>query len=48
MPNPLHFGEGVMWAAIARIGYRWQIGDGKQVKFWEDNWLASATLAVLF
>jgi hypothetical protein len=28
--------------------YRWKIGDGKRVKFWEDNWLGTSSLAIQF
>ena len=32
------FFEGLMWAAsAAKIGFRWKIGNGKKVKFWEDS-----------
>lgn len=24
-------------ANVAKMGYRWFIGDGKNIKFWEDN-----------
>lgn len=38
-----------MWAARAvKMGYRWQIGNGKKVKFWEDLWLGSSSLAIQF
>jgi hypothetical protein len=30
------------------MGYRWKIGDGKRVKFWEDNWLGTSSLAIQF
>jgi hypothetical protein len=43
------FFKGVMWAAkAAKIGYRWKIGNGRKVKFWEDNWLGSSSLAIQF
>ena len=33
------FWKGVMWAAqAARIGYCWNIGNGRKVRFWEDQW----------
>ncbi|WVZ50554.1 hypothetical protein U9M48_001796 [Paspalum notatum var. saurae] len=32
----------------ARMGFRWKIGDGKRVKFWEDNWLGTSSLATQF
>lgn len=38
-----------MWAAAAtKIGYRWKVGNGKRVKFWEDNWFGSSSLTALF
>lgn len=38
-----------MWAAsAAKMGFRWKIGDGKKVKFWEDNWLGSTSLAIQY
>jgi hypothetical protein len=38
-----------MWAAkAAKLGYRWKIGNGRKIKFWEDNWLGSSSLAVQF
>jgi hypothetical protein len=44
-----HFLKGVMWAAkVANLGIRWKIGDGKKVKFWEDNWLGTSSLAIQF
>ncbi|KAJ1273540.1 hypothetical protein BS78_06G289000 [Paspalum vaginatum] len=44
-----HFFRGVMYAArAAKMGFRWKTGDGKNVKFWEDNWLGSSSLAIQF
>lgn len=38
-----------MWAAsAAKMGFRWKIGDGKKVEFWEDNWLGSTSLAIQY
>jgi len=28
-------------AQAARMGFRWKIGDGKKIRFWEDNWLGT-------
>jgi hypothetical protein len=43
------FFRGFMWAAQAvRMGYRWIIGDGKKIRFWEDNWLGSSNLAIQY
>jgi hypothetical protein len=43
------FFKGMMWASkAAKMGYKWKIGNGKKVKFWEDNWLASSSLAIQY
>lgn len=43
------FCEGLMWAASAtKMGFRWKIGDGRKVKFWEDNWLGNSSLAIQY
>jgi hypothetical protein len=43
------FFKGVMWAAkAAKTGYEWKIDDGKKVKFWEDNWLGTSSLAIQY
>jgi hypothetical protein len=47
--NSSQFFKGFMWAArAASVGYRWKIGNGKRVRFWEDNWLGHSSLAVQF
>jgi len=45
-----NFFKGVMWAVqAAKLGFRWHIGNGgKNIKFWEDNWLGSSSLAIQF
>jgi hypothetical protein len=36
------FWQGVMWATkVVRLGYRWKMGNGKRIRFWEDLWLGS-------
>ena len=36
-----------MWAIqAAKMGYIWKIGNGRNVCFWEDNWLGSSSLAI--
>ncbi|PNT73464.1 hypothetical protein BRADI_2g58801v3 [Brachypodium distachyon] len=38
-----------MWAAkAARFGYRWIVGDGTKIKFWEDTWFGTSSLVVQF
>jgi hypothetical protein len=41
------FWKGVMLAAQAvKHGYRWVVGDGRKIHFWEDTWFGTAPLAV--
>ena len=43
------FFRGFIWAAkAAKFGFRWKVGDGKKIKFWEDNWLGHSSLAIQF
>jgi len=43
------FFRGFMWAAkAAKFSFRWKVGDGKKIKFWEDNWLGHSSLAIQF
>jgi hypothetical protein len=43
------FRKGIKWAAqAARIGYRWKIGNGTRVRFWEDQWFENCSLAIQF
>ncbi|PNT69834.1 hypothetical protein BRADI_2g01182v3 [Brachypodium distachyon] len=43
------FWKGVLWARrAAKMGYRWQVGNGKTVKFWENQWIGNASLAIMF
>jgi hypothetical protein len=30
------------------MGYSWHIGNGKKVRFWEDYWLGSSSLAIQY
>ncbi|KAJ1267594.1 hypothetical protein BS78_07G068500, partial [Paspalum vaginatum] len=44
-----NFFKGFMYAtSAAKMGFRWKIGDGKKVKFWEDNWLESSSVAIQY
>jgi hypothetical protein len=44
-----NFWQGVMCAArVVRMGYRWKVGDGTKIKFWEDMWLGSHSLAIQY
>jgi hypothetical protein len=43
------FWKGVMWAAkAARMGFQWQVGNGKKIKFWEDQWFGTSSLAIQY
>jgi hypothetical protein len=47
--NASPFWKGVMWAAqAAKMGYRWNVGDGKRIRFWKDHWFGSCSLVVQF
>lgn len=38
-----------MWASKAlKFGYRWVIGNGEKVRFWEDSWFGTSPLSVQF
>jgi hypothetical protein len=44
-----NFWKGVLWATrVARMGYMWKVGDGTSVRFWEDNWIGSSSLAIQY
>jgi hypothetical protein len=39
----------MMWAAkAAKMGYRWKISNGKKIRFWEDLWFGSYSLAIQY
>jgi hypothetical protein len=43
------FWKGVMWASrAAKMGYQWKVGNGRNIKFWEDHWFGHCSLAILF
>jgi hypothetical protein len=47
--NSSKFWKGFMWAANAtKFGSRWNLGNGMQVKFWEDTWFGTSPLAVIW
>lgn len=44
-----NFWKGVSWATkVAKMGYKWKLGDGNKVKFWEDVWVGTSSLAIQF
>jgi hypothetical protein len=30
------------------MGYRWKIGNGRKVRFWEDLWFSTCSLAIQY
>jgi hypothetical protein len=43
------FWKGVLCATkVAKMGFKWNIGIGYKVKFWEDHWFGSCSLAIQF
>jgi hypothetical protein len=35
-------------AEAVRFGYKWKIGNGRSVRFWEDIWFGNTNLATQF
>jgi mannosylglycoprotein endo-beta-mannosidase len=50
--NDIHtsrFFKGFLWAAKSvQFGYRWMVGDGTKIRFWEDTWFGTSPLSVQF
>jgi hypothetical protein len=47
MPPPLW--KRVKWPAdAAKMGYRWKVGVGSKIRFWEDNWFGTCSLAIQY
>lgn len=43
------FWKGVVWVAkVVKFGYRWFLGNGKSIRFWEDCWFGASTLVVQY
>lgn len=43
------FFKSLIWAAqAAKMGYRWKIGDGRQMRYWEDNLIGPSSLAIQY
>jgi hypothetical protein len=44
-----NFWKGVLWAArVAKMGYRWKLGSGTRIHFWEDVWIGTSSLAIQY
>lgn len=36
-----------MWVtSVAKMGFKWRIGNGRKVRLWEDNWIGTSNLAI--
>ena len=47
--HPSTFWKGVMWAAKAvKMGYRWKVGNGRSIMFWENIWFGNSPLSTQF
>jgi hypothetical protein len=39
----------VIWAAqAAKIGFKWNVGNEMRVRFWEDQWFGTCSLAIQY
>lgn len=39
----------MLWASkAAQMRYSWHIGDGRKVRFWEDQWFGNSSLAIQY
>ena len=39
----------MLWAKqAAQVGFRWSVGDGRRIRFWEDHWFGNSSLAIQF
>jgi len=32
----------------ARFGFQWKVGNGRRIRFWEDHWFGTSSLAIQF
>jgi hypothetical protein len=47
--NSSPFLKTVLWETrAAKMGYKWKIGDEKNIRFWEDQWFGSCSLAIQY
>jgi hypothetical protein len=37
-----------MWAAAAKMGFRWHVGNGEKIHIWEDRRCGSCSLAIQY
>jgi hypothetical protein len=44
-----NFWKGVLWAAgVAKMGYRWKVGNGCKIRFREYVWIGTSSLAIQY
>jgi hypothetical protein len=47
--GPSSFWKGVLWAVkVTKFRYRWNLGNEAKVRFWEDVWVDTFSLAIQF
>jgi hypothetical protein len=47
--NSSPFWKGVLWATqVAKMGLGWNVRDGRKVRFWEDQWFETCSLAIQY
>jgi hypothetical protein len=43
------FWKGELWVArVAKMGFRWHLGNGSKIRFCEDVWIGNSSLAIQF
>jgi hypothetical protein len=44
-----NFWKGFLWAVkVVKMGYRWKLGNGCKIRFWEDVWIDNSSPAIQF
>jgi hypothetical protein len=44
-----NFWKGVLWTPrVAKMDYKWKLGKGTRIHFWEDVWIETTSLAIQY
>jgi hypothetical protein len=44
-----NFWKGVLWTSrVAKMDYKWKLGKGTRIHFWEDVWIGTTSLAIQY
>ena len=47
--QPSPFWKGVVWAMqAAKLGYWWNVGNGRKVRFWQDQWFGTLSWEIQY